>query len=188
MDKNAVLTFSALAMSHRSEEPRSMLTSETVRMESPPPLKTASGDRVPSDGTTAQHKTFEGGAEHHQSGVACDMQEVTSRALSMSPIPHDPLCMLNSDTVHMNSQVALKLAPGDRFLKIHDVERRVCLKKSAIYARMSAGSFPRSISLGRRCTVWLKSSIDGWMAEQIEAANHLAACGTRSTAKQAPKA
>jgi|GEM_PF-1308467 len=96
--------------------------------------------------------------------------------------------MLNSDTVHMNSPVAFKLLPGDRFLKIHEVERRVCLKKSAIYARMSAGSFPRSISLGRRCTVWLKSSIDGWMSEQIEAANHLAACGPRSIAKQVPKA
>jgi prophage regulatory protein len=183
-----MLTFSALAMSHPSDEARSMFTSESVRMESPTSLAIAPGDRVASYRPAAPFKPFEEGAERHSAGVASDAPEVTSRALSMSPHLHDPLCMLNSDTVHMNPPAALKLVPGDRFLKIHEVERRVCLKKSAIYARMSAGNFPRSISLGRRCTVWLKSSIDGWMAEQIEAANHLAACGPRSIAKQAPKA
>lgn len=95
--------------------------------------------------------------------------------------------MLTSDTVRMESPTLLKAAPGDRFLKIKEVERRVCLKKSAIYARMATGAFPRSISLGRRCTVWLKSSIDGWIAEQIEAANNLASQGVNTIAKQAPK-
>lgn len=178
MDKHEVLTFLALAMSHRSDDPRSMFTSETVRMESPTQPATAI---APS----ARCKPIEEAAQRHQA-VARDGLEVTSRASSMSPLLDDPQCMLNSDNVHLNSPTALKLMPGDRFLKIHEVERRVCLKKSAIYSRMSAGNFPRSISLGRRCTVWLKSSIDGWMAEQIEVANNLAACG--STAKQAPKA
>ncbi|MGJ7606279.1 helix-turn-helix transcriptional regulator [Variovorax sp. LT1R20] len=79
----------------------------------------------------------------------------------------------------------LKVAPGDCFLRIQEVERRVCLKKSAIYARMATGAFPRSISLGRRCTVWLKSSIDGWINEQIERANNLALSASANGANQA---
>lgn len=66
----------------------------------------------------------------------------------------------------MESSV-LRAAPGDRFLRIQEVESRVCLKKSAIYSRMSQGAFPRSVNLGRRCTVWLQSSIDKWIAEQV---------------------
>ncbi|RTQ32268.1 AlpA family phage regulatory protein [Variovorax gossypii] len=79
--------------------------------------------------------------------------------------------MFNSESVHMQAPPVLKATPGDRFLRIQEVERRVCLKKSAIYSRMSAGKFPRSVSLGRRCTVWLKSSIDAWIVEQVDSAN-----------------
>lgn len=96
---------------------------------------------------------------------------MTSHALPMSPLLRDPRSMFNSETVHMELPTVLKAAPGDRFLRIQEVERRVCLKKSAIYARMSAGKFPRSVSLGRRCTVWLKSSIDAWIVEQVDSAN-----------------
>ena len=96
---------------------------------------------------------------------------MTSRALRMSALSRDPRSMFNSESVRMEVPPVLKAAPGDRFLRIQEVERRVCLKKSAIYARMSAGAFPRSISLGRRCTVWLKSSIDAWIVEQVDSAN-----------------
>lgn len=96
---------------------------------------------------------------------------MTSRALRMSALSRDPRSMFNSESVRMEVPPVLKAAPGDRFLRIQEVERRVCLKKSAIYARMSVGAFPRSISLGRRCTVWLKSSIDAWIVEQVDSAN-----------------
>ena len=110
---------------------------------------------------------------------------MTFSALSMSRCFADPRSMFTSETVRMDSPTPLKVAPGDCFLRIQEVERRVCLKKSAIYARMATGAFPRSISLGRRCTVWLKSSIDGWIAEQIETANNLALSPAGNSAKQA---
>jgi prophage regulatory protein len=47
-----------------------------------------------------------------------------------------------------------------------DVEARVGLKRSAIYLRMSEGRFPKSRSLGIRCTVWLESEILQWMVDQ----------------------
>lgn len=54
-----------------------------------------------------------------------------------------------------------------RFLRLPEVERRVGLKRSAIYQRMSEGRFPRSLSLGPRCAVWIDSEIDKWMLEQV---------------------
>lgn len=55
-----------------------------------------------------------------------------------------------------------------RFLRLPEVELRVGLRRSAIYQRMSEGRFPKSKSLGARCTVWLESDIVQWMNEQIE--------------------
>lgn len=51
-----------------------------------------------------------------------------------------------------------------RFLRLPEVELRVGLKRSAIYQRMSEGRFPRSRSLGSRCTIWIESEIEQWMA------------------------
>ena len=61
-----------------------------------------------------------------------------------------------------NSQSASQQPPV-RFLRLPDVEQRVGLKRSAIYQRMSEGRFPRSRSLGARCTVWIESEIENWM-------------------------
>jgi len=40
---------------------------------------------------------------------------------------------------------------------------RVGLKRSAIYQRMSEGRFPKSRSLGGKCTVWVEAEIDAWI-------------------------
>ena len=52
-----------------------------------------------------------------------------------------------------------------RFLRLPEVMRRVGLKRSAIYQRMSEGRFPRSRSLGVKCAVWVESEIDEWIRE-----------------------
>ena len=54
------------------------------------------------------------------------------------------------------------LAPG-RLLRLPEVMARVGLRRSAIYQRMSDGRFPRSRSLGPKCTVWVESEIDEWI-------------------------
>lgn len=54
-----------------------------------------------------------------------------------------------------------------RFLRLPEVELRVGLKRSAIYQRMSEGRFPRSRSLGARCTVRIEAEIEAWMLLQI---------------------
>lgn len=50
-----------------------------------------------------------------------------------------------------------------RFLRLQEVQARVGLKRSAIYQRMSEGNFPKSRSLGARCTVWVEGEIIEWM-------------------------
>lgn len=53
--------------------------------------------------------------------------------------------------------------PAGRLLRLPEVMARVGLKRSAIYQRMADGRFPRSRSLGPKCTVWVESEIDAWI-------------------------
>ena len=51
-----------------------------------------------------------------------------------------------------------------RLIRLPEVMARVGLKRSAIYQRMSEGRFPRSRSLSPKCTVWVESEINAWVA------------------------
>ena len=53
--------------------------------------------------------------------------------------------------------------PHQRLLRLPEVMRRVGLKRSAIYQRMSECRFPKSRSLGAKCAVWVESEIDEWI-------------------------
>ena len=58
---------------------------------------------------------------------------------------------------------AVPAAPA-RLLRLPDVMARVGLKRSAIYQRMSEGTFPKSRSLGPKCAVWVEAEIDAWIS------------------------
>ena len=60
--------------------------------------------------------------------------------------------------------------PAGRLLRLPEVIARVGLKRSAIYQRMSDGRFPRSRSLGPKCTVWVETEIDEWIRGVVEQA------------------
>lgn len=55
------------------------------------------------------------------------------------------------------------VAPPPRLLRLPEVIKRVGLRRSAIYQRMSEGRFPKSRSLGPKCSVWLESEINAWV-------------------------
>ena len=55
-----------------------------------------------------------------------------------------------------------------RLVRLPEVMARVGMRRSAIYQRMRDGSFPRSRSLGSKCTVWIESEIDDWI-KSVEA-------------------
>lgn len=53
-------------------------------------------------------------------------------------------------------------------LRRREVERRVGLTRSPLYARIKAGDFPRPVPLGNgRAVGWIESEIDQWLAAQI---------------------
>lgn len=58
---------------------------------------------------------------------------------------------------------------AEAILRLPLVKARTGLSRSAIYARMAEGEFPRAISLGPRTVGWVESEIDAWLNQQIEA-------------------
>lgn len=54
-------------------------------------------------------------------------------------------------------------------LRRKQVEARVGLSRSPIYARIKAGTFPKPVRLGDgRAVGWVEGEIDAWLADQIE--------------------
>lgn len=56
-----------------------------------------------------------------------------------------------------------------RILRRPEVEKAVGLSRSAIYAAMDRGEFPRPIRLGRRAVGWRHHDIDAWISTREEA-------------------
>lgn len=50
-----------------------------------------------------------------------------------------------------------------RFLRIHDVEHKIGLKKTRIYDLIAEGKFPAPIKLTGTTNVWWEHVVDAWM-------------------------
>jgi prophage regulatory protein len=57
----------------------------------------------------------------------------------------------------------------DRILRRPEVERTVGLSRSAIYAAMDRGTFPKPIRIGQRAVGWPLSRIEGWLRDRPDA-------------------
>ena len=53
------------------------------------------------------------------------------------------------------------------FLKRPEIEHRTGLKRSTIYDKMKAGTFPKPVKLGARAVAWLEPEIDARIKERI---------------------
>nr|WP_295738896.1 AlpA family phage regulatory protein [uncultured Acidocella sp.] len=53
--------------------------------------------------------------------------------------------------------------PASALLHIEEVEKIVCLSRSAIYARMQADGFPRPLKIGPRCVRWREAEVLAWI-------------------------
>jgi prophage regulatory protein len=62
-----------------------------------------------------------------------------------------------------------------RILRFAQVVERTGLKHSAIYERISRGTFPRQVPLGDKAVGWLESEIDDWIARQVRQRDEAAA-------------
>ena len=55
-----------------------------------------------------------------------------------------------------------------QILRLKDVISKTGLARSTIYARMAAGTFPKSVALGGRVTGWLDYEIDDWIERCVK--------------------
>ena len=64
--------------------------------------------------------------------------------------------------------MADKIQSALSILRRRQVEKRVGLTRSPLYARIKAGTFPKPVQLGvGRAVGWLEHEIEEWLAEQI---------------------
>jgi prophage regulatory protein len=59
-------------------------------------------------------------------------------------------------------------------LRRKQVEARTGLSRSTIYLRVSEGTFPKPISLGRRAVGWVEAELNEWLAARIAASRKAA--------------
>jgi prophage regulatory protein len=57
----------------------------------------------------------------------------------------------------------------NRFLRLRQVKDLLGLSKSAIYARIGQGTFPKPVSLGGRSVAWIESEVAAWMNARVDA-------------------
>ena len=55
----------------------------------------------------------------------------------------------------------------NRLLRLRQVLDIVGLSKSAVYARIREGSFPKSISLGGTSVAWIEAEVNDWVNARI---------------------
>jgi prophage regulatory protein len=52
-------------------------------------------------------------------------------------------------------------------LRLKDLQQRLTLSRSTIYAKMAAGDFPAPIALGPRAVGWLASDVQKWIKSRV---------------------
>jgi prophage regulatory protein len=62
-----------------------------------------------------------------------------------------------------DAEMEIATSSATRLLRLPEVIRRVGLRRSAIYQRMSEGRFPKCRSLGPKCSVWVEAEINAWI-------------------------
>jgi prophage regulatory protein len=50
------------------------------------------------------------------------------------------------------------------FIRLPTVEARTGLKRSTLYARAAAGTFPKPYKLGLRASGWAEDEVERWLA------------------------
>lgn len=56
-------------------------------------------------------------------------------------------------------------------LSLPDVVKRVGFKRSTIWDRVKAGTFPKPIKLSARCSRWPSNEVDDWISKTVAESN-----------------
>lgn len=55
-----------------------------------------------------------------------------------------------------------------KIIRLKDVIDTTGLARSTVYKQISAGTFPKPVSLGDRCVGWVESEVQDWILARIE--------------------
>ncbi len=69
--------------------------------------------------------------------------------------------------------MAIQIKTALNILRHKQVEQRVGLSRSTIYAKIAAGEFPAPIALSARAVGWLESDITTWIESRIASSHTL---------------
>ena len=58
-------------------------------------------------------------------------------------------------------------------LRLPEVESATGKKRSAIYAEIQAGTFPRPVKIGTRASAWVAAEVQSWIASRIAERDHV---------------
>ncbi len=58
---------------------------------------------------------------------------------------------------------------SERLLRLPEVAERVGLRRTAIYEKVAAGTFPSPVHVTSRAVRWKESQIENWIAERPNA-------------------
>lgn len=62
-------------------------------------------------------------------------------------------------------------------LRLSAVKNRTGLGRSTIYKKVSNGTFPKPISIGKRAVGWLESDIENWITQRVEESHECSLAG-----------
>jgi prophage regulatory protein len=66
------------------------------------------------------------------------------------------------------SDTTKRPADSERLLRRRDVQARVGLGSSQIYALMKEGKFPKAVPLVGKTRAWVESEVNAWIAKRIQ--------------------
>jgi prophage regulatory protein len=58
-----------------------------------------------------------------------------------------------------------------QIIRRKDIEERLKISRSSIYAMMSQGEFPKPVRLGRRAVGWKSTDIEKWLQDLQDGQN-----------------
>ena len=62
-----------------------------------------------------------------------------------------------------------------RLIRLPEVIRRTSKSRSAIYAAMAQGQFPKQVKLGPLSAAWVETEIDAWIKQMMASRDNRAA-------------
>ncbi len=57
--------------------------------------------------------------------------------------------------------------PARRFIKRQEVESITGLSCTEIYRRVAAETFPKQVTLGPKCVVWIEAEVMAWCDQRV---------------------